>query len=490
MKKDITPFRILMIEDNPGDVYIIEDFLTEQIHAPLIKNAATAKEAIEFLSVPGQLFDVILMDLNLPDSGGQELVTKMLEMACDCPIIILTGYTDIGFSIQSIGLGIHDYLLKDDLNATTLYKSIIYAIERKKSDSALRNSEKRYSDLFNLSPQSMMVFDKKTFRFLQVNKAMINLYGYSKEEFLNMTVMDIKLKEDVKETALLIRNTKPEDPLFKRTVKHLTKSGKILQIDVFSSPLLLNERQCISAIAIDVTEKNQQEHNLIKAIIKTQEDERYEIGGELHDNVCQILAVSQMALSILQTSVPSEGIPVFNQCKENIALALSEIRDLSHRLAPVFFNDSTLEEAFRRLINTFNTGQKFKIALHVDEKLGSYPLSLQLQLNLYRVLQEQLRNILKYAEATLIEVDVLIFNNKIKMKISDNGTGFDPTTVKRGIGLANIQRRVELFAGNFQLITAPGAGCTLLLDIPLQQDEDMPLKIIRESVSKKVIESF
>ena len=128
----------------------------------------------------------------------------MLRVASLCPIIILTGYADIDFSIKSISQGILDYLLKDDLNATTLYKSIIYAIERKKTISELKESEKRYSDLFHLSPQPMWVLDPETFRFVQVNKATIELYGYSEEEFLNMTLMDIKQEEDISKTKRLI----------------------------------------------------------------------------------------------------------------------------------------------------------------------------------------------------------------------------------------------------------------------------------------------
>ena len=97
--------------------------------------------------------------------------------------------------------------------------------------------------------------------------------------------------------------------------------------------------------------------------------------------------------------------------------------------------------------------------LHFDDAVKKYPISLEIQLNLYRILQEQLRNILKYANATLIEVDVLIHNNNLKMRISDNGIGFNVDTVKGGIGLANMKRRAELFSGKFEIDSSPGNGC-------------------------------
>src|SRR5688500_12882545 len=112
MPKDNKPYRILVIEDNPGDFTIVEDFLTEQIAAPVIVHSDNFKRTMEIMSAGNPLFDVILLDLSLSDKGGQELVTEILRIAPFIPVIILTGYSDINFSIKSISLGIIDYLLK------------------------------------------------------------------------------------------------------------------------------------------------------------------------------------------------------------------------------------------------------------------------------------------------------------------------------------------------------------------------------------------
>jgi PAS domain S-box-containing protein len=469
MIKDKKPYRILVIEDNRGDLAIVEDFLAEQILAPVIVYAGNFKQASALLSAADKPFDVILLDLSLADKSGQDLVTEMLRIADACPIIILTGYTDIDFSIKSISQGILDYLLKDDLTAVALYKSIIYAIERKKSISELKASKKRYSDLFYLSPQPMFVFDTETYWFVQVNKAATELYGYSEAEFLTMTIKDIKQGEDIAEAKAYIQKSGTADEIYKSTHIHHKKSGELIEVEIYSTPITINNKNYRSVIAIDVTEKNLNEHKITKAIIKTQEDERYEIGGELHDNICQILAASQMNLGMLKKSLEPSSMQMFDQCRQNIRLATDEIRNLSHRLAPAFFDDSTLEEAFRRLFATFNLGGYSEILLHFDESVKKYPLSMEIQLTLYRILQEQLRNILKYAKATIIEVDVLIYNHKLKMQITDNGIGFDIDTAKSGIGLANMKRRAELFSGKFEIETSPGKGCSIIIDIPLSQ---------------------
>src|SRR5664279_2969590 len=139
MIKDRKAYSILVIEDNPGDFAVVEQLLAEQIAVPAIVHAANFKQASEILSAADVLFDVILLDLSLHDKSGRDLIIEMLQVASLCPIIVLTGYTDIEFSIKSISLGIVDYLVKDDLDAPMLYKSIIYSIERKKTITHLTN---------------------------------------------------------------------------------------------------------------------------------------------------------------------------------------------------------------------------------------------------------------------------------------------------------------------------------------------------------------
>jgi PAS domain S-box-containing protein len=470
MLKDKKPYSILIIEDNPGDFTIVDDFLREQILNPSIIHAHNYKQATSMLLQPDAAFDVILLDLSLPDKSGQNLITEMLIVARAYPIIVLTGYTDIDFSVRSISQGIYDYLLKDELNATSLYKSIVYAIERKKMISELLRAEKKANDLFNLSPQPMWVYDQETYRFIQVNKAATEHYGFKNEEFLAMTIMDIRPAEDILKTKDIVNHLKVKSQeKFSGKFVHQKKSGELIEVEIFSTSLLVNNRMFRLVLAIDVTEKSLYEKKIMKAIIKTQEDERYEIGGELHDNVCQLVAISQLSLGMLKEFVTPEKLFLFDKSNEHLTMVLNEIRNLSHRLAPAFFDDSTLEEAFNRLLNTFNMEGKFKIILYFDDAVKNYPLSPETQINIYRILQEQLRNIQKYANADQIEVDLILYHSRLMMKVADNGVGFDAKKVKKGIGLANMKRRTELFSGKFELDSSPGNGCTVVVEIPISE---------------------
>jgi len=136
-------FRILVIEDNPGDFTLVEEFLLVQIEAPRITHAHNYKEAKAMLSNTDAVYDVILLDLSLPDKTGSELISDIVGISNNAPVIVLTGYADFDFGVQSIAQGASDYVLKDELTSLTLYKTILYSLERRKIVASLEESEKR-----------------------------------------------------------------------------------------------------------------------------------------------------------------------------------------------------------------------------------------------------------------------------------------------------------------------------------------------------------
>lgn len=342
--------------------------------------------------------------------------------------------------------------------------------ELKNSAEELKHSQKRFKDLFHLSPQPMWLYEKETFKIVEINKSAVNHYGYSEKEFLNMTIMDIRPTDDVFKTQNVIdERRKGSAPDYNQVFRHLKKNGEIIEVQIYSTPLEIDDKNYIIIVAIDVTEKRRHEHNINKAIIKAQENERFEIGSELHDNICQLLASSKMRISILKEHIPQERMVIFEESKDFIVTALEEIRNLSHRLAPSFFNDKTLEEAFIKLFNSFNFLKEYSIKMNFCDSVLKENLSLDLKLNLYRILQEQLKNIMKYAKASEIVVEVTLCKNHIlKMRIADNGIGFNMKEVKHGIGISNMKRRAELSAGELCLQTSPGNGTEIIIIVPLE----------------------
>jgi signal transduction histidine kinase len=277
-------------------------------------------------------------------------------------------------------------------------------------------------------------------------------------------VIDDMEFEERNQMALSISESKN---VYKGRFKHLKKNREIIDVDIYSSLIQINNMHYESTIAIDVTEKIRMEHRITKAIIKTQEDERYEIGTELHDNVCQILASSQLSLQMLTDKISPSETKWIEKSKTLIGLALEEIRNISHRLAPTFYDSFSIVDTFKDLLENFNTESKYDCMIEVDVPSMQSKINTDLQLNLYRILQEQLRNISKYAQAKQVTIQLYEEKNKLCFNIIDDGIGFDPYQVKKGIGLANIKRRVELFAGKMEIISSVGTGCTINIVIPL-----------------------
>ena len=470
MTVDKHPYSILAIEDNPGDFVLVTEFLEERISSCTIYHAPDFKTATGLLTSKAQSLDVILLDLTLPDKSGTELVMEILAMAGNLPVIVLTGNADIDFSIRSIGFGVSDYLVKDDLTSDVLYKSIIYSIERKKIYKQLKESEERFSTLFHQSPQPMYVYDPATTKMVQVNKAATLFFGYSEEEMKGMSVMDLVFTDDVTMARHMAEEVLEDTSnSHAELLRFQKKTSEIVYMELYGTSINLEGKYLRSVIAIDITEKLLFEKKMTRAIIKTQEDERYEIGSELHDNVCQILASSQMYMSMLEPELQQETVSLLEQAKGNTGLAIREIRNLSHRLAPAFFDESSLEESMERLINDFSIGDEMQIDCVVSEQVLALDLGHDLQLNLYRILQEQLRNIQKYAQASKVDICVDLENGKLNLQITDNGIGFDLSRVKKGIGIANMKRRAELFGGKTVIFSEPGKGCQVLVTIPLNK---------------------
>lgn len=273
MIKDTTPYSILLIEDNGGDRLLITTYLEESILLPKIKEACDFSEALLALEGKQSLYDVILLDLSLPEKKGKELLEAIMEKAGDVPVIILTGYSDIEFSRLSAQLGTADYLLKDDLTPSILYKSIVYSIERKKVYKQLEDSEKRYRNLFQLSPVPKWVYDPDTLKFLDVNEAAILQYGYTYDEFMKLTLRDIRPEEDLEilQKELALRERKKGIYSTGTTFRHQKKSGEIIFVEIRYSYLEYKGKGAFLVLANDITFRKRYTDTIEKQNVKLKE---------------------------------------------------------------------------------------------------------------------------------------------------------------------------------------------------------------------------
>ncbi len=248
----------------------------------------------------------------------------------------------------------------------------------------------------------------------------------------------------VMSTLFLIRNEEGKLERLIGEVQNITQLRN-LQAEYFSQQLKHKQR-------------------LATTIIKAQENERNRWAQELHDNVSQILTVINLYLSNHQLT-EEKNIQIVEQAKSLVNEVQQEIRLLSSSMKPPSFSLTTLEQSLNRLIADISRVKNIGFDFHCadfDESL----LTDEQKLMAYRIVQEQLNNIIKYAEATHIEIDIY-FNKEestAHIVITDNGKGFDKNKLKTGLGFRNIQSRLQLYNGRMDIESAPGSGCTLAVN--------------------------
>ncbi|MEH2309266.1 hybrid sensor histidine kinase/response regulator [Nostoc sp.] len=143
--------KVLLVEDNPGDVFLLQEFLKEVTTVVVdLKPVERLSEAINYLAK--EIFDVILLDLSLPDSQGLETFVIAHHQTKATPIIVLTGINDETLAIRAMQQGAQDYLVKGQVTGDLLVRSMRYAIERQRADDALRHSEERFRVALKNSP--------------------------------------------------------------------------------------------------------------------------------------------------------------------------------------------------------------------------------------------------------------------------------------------------------------------------------------------------
>ncbi|RZJ63231.1 MAG: PAS domain S-box protein [Flavobacterium sp.] len=252
MEYKTTGLQVLIVEDNPGDYVLIGDYLSETFENPVLHKARSFSETKKFLEK--NTVDIVLLDLKLPDVSGEQLLHDVVCIVDDIPIIVLTGFADKDFGYKSLSFGISDYLLKDELTPSQLFKSVTYSLERFKISRRLRESEEKYKTLFKSGPMPKWIYDVETLKFLDVNEAAVQHYGYSRDEFLNMTIRDIRPQEDLLLLEVTIRNNALH-PFTKTTSRHLKKNGDIMDVEVQSSSIEFDGKNARVVVSTDVTSR-------------------------------------------------------------------------------------------------------------------------------------------------------------------------------------------------------------------------------------------
>ena len=213
-----------------------------------------------------------------------------------------------------------------------------------------------------------------------------------------------------------------------------------------------------------VAQRRLREQQLImRAQMEGQEKERQIISAELHDSINQQLATAKIYLDYARAN-EKEREELIGRSGEVVTRAIQEIRSLCYSLTPVGLKDMGLKEAVDDLCRSYSSVGKLETEFLYN--LGELSLTEDLQFVLYRIIQEQMNIIARHAEARFVRISLDHESGYIAVHISDDGKGFNPLTVKEGLGFANMRNRVSVYKGKIEVDTAPGQGCRVLVRIP------------------------
>jgi len=250
-----TPLRILLVEDTPLDARLIRTILRPpSFEVTYVERLSDALAVLRSAQI-----DVVLLDLNLPDSRGAETLDSVLEQAQDIAIIVITGDGDEHAALAAVALGAQDYLIKGEASAETIVRSVRYAYERSRADERLRISEERFRALVENGSDGIALGDREG-NVLYSSPAITRILGYSVEEFIGTNFLTLLHPDDVAEgreryAAVLANRFRPT---YQRDLRYRHRDGtwrylEVLRVNRLDDPAV----GAIVANFRDVTERRE-----------------------------------------------------------------------------------------------------------------------------------------------------------------------------------------------------------------------------------------
>jgi PAS domain S-box-containing protein len=251
--------RLLIVEDSADDALLIVHELKRGGFEPdftRVDSAAAFRAAVD-----RGTWDIIVSDFNMPQFTGTDALQLLRATDQDTPFIFVSGTIGEDVAVEAMRAGAQDYVVKGNL------KRLVPAIERELRDAAVRRErragEERYRLLFHRHPHPLWVFDRETLRFLDVNEAAIRHYGYSREEFLAMTIEAIRPPAELPALREHLQRL-PGGLGQSRSWRHIKRDGTIIDVEITSHDVDLHGRPTRIVAALDVTERKKAE-NALKA---------------------------------------------------------------------------------------------------------------------------------------------------------------------------------------------------------------------------------
>lgn len=355
--------------------------------------------------------------------------------------------------------------------------------ERKRAEAELKASEQKYKLLFESNPLSMWMLSLPDYNIIDVNHVTLQQYGYTKEEFLNLSVLDLRPVEDIEKFKT---NTHSEfRGIYHAGIwRHKKKNGNIMYIDIVTHDIMYKGQETRLVLANDVTEKYIAEEklkesyeeirNLTGHLQNVREEERLHIAREIHDELGQLLTVLKMDVSWLNKKTDSENVFAKEKLAEILTLidtTVKTVRRIASELRPSLLDDLGLLPAMEWHLEEFERRSGITKEFHTPETELHLPDSLKI--GLFRILQESLTNVARHSGAKNVSVSLFQKDKQLILTIKDNGNGIEekPPGSRKTLGLLGMKERTTMMGGEYNITSVKGEGTTVTVVVPLPEKE-------------------
>ncbi len=527
---DMETIKTLLIEDNPGDVHLIRTYLSGTDNPGVeITDAATLDAGMRLLDE--NIYDVILLDLSLPDSLGFDTFAKVQNKNHSTPIVIITGLDDEQLAIEAVRRGAQDYLIKGKALDELLIRALRYAIERKRSELALRDQEERFRSVAESAADAIVTADSLG-KIQYWNQAAESLFGYSCDEILGKPLQLLIPEQHFEALTIvfeLAKNGKRERVLLRNVeVEAVKADGTEVPVEISLSSWDTKEERFFSAIMRDMTEIRQAQR-------RAQLQERLAAIGQLaagiaHDfnNILGTIVMCSELVTKTQTDISDkaqEQLAMINQQAMRGASLINQILDFSRKSVmerkPMDFLPF-LEDFKKLLLRTLPENIIIRLNYQNDLHIANAdPARMQqvfmnLALNARDAMPEggELTfeiSIAQIGKVMKIHLEEIPPGNWLKISVSDTGMGISPENLPyifepffttkapgkgTGLGLAQVYGLVKQHDGYIDVITEldhgttfdfylplvgfPIAGETIRIDIPFREGSGEKILIVED----------
>ena len=342
--------------------------------------------------------------------------------------------------------------IKEREEEESCFRVTMRDITLQKEAERIKQAEAQFEDLFRAASESI-VLTKESGEIIVTNLACQKMFGYEQTELIGRNI------------AIVIPEELNED----RSLYALHKNGRKFPVEINRGYYTQGDNKRVVAFINDISARKQEESRMVAAVLEAQEQQRQILAADLHDGINPMLSVAKMNVEALETAI-SDRDSIAKERREN-ALSLLEqamegVRNLSSVLMPGVLKDFGLVNALEDLCRKISLGGKLSVVFDAH-----FPLrpAANIEVNLYRIAQELLNNVIRHSEASEAEVQLVKYKKSTLLMVNDNGIGMktiNQNPHSAGLGLPNISGRVKALDGRFHIDFQKGKGTSVTIEIP------------------------